>query len=226
MAAARANRAGVARPPVPRPLGAGGRAAGPAGGRRAADRGGGGRARALAADSGAQVVYLGSLLALLGGGGFVVARQVLVRRELEMVAQDLGERVRKGDASSEDYYELGVILLRKRLNTAAITNLEKALEAWEGEEVDKAQVHNALGFAYFKQDKWPKAIENYQVALDLQPGYVTALNNLGDAYEKSDELKKALAVYQETLAFQPGNKTALERSTYLEQRIRILRLDG
>jgi len=31
-------------------------------------------------------------------------------------------------------------------------------------------------------------------------------------------------VYQETLAFQPGNKTALERSTYLEQRIRRLGL--
>jgi hypothetical protein len=40
----------------------------------------------------------------------------------------------------QDYYELGVILTRKRLFTQATKNLEKAKRLWDGEESDLAQV--------------------------------------------------------------------------------------
>jgi len=41
---------------------------------------------------------------------------------------------------SQDYYELGVILTRKKLFTQATKNLEKAKKLWDGEESDLAQV--------------------------------------------------------------------------------------
>jgi hypothetical protein len=40
----------------------------------------------------------------------------------------------------QDYYELGVILTRKKLFTQATKNLEKAKKTWDGEEADLAQV--------------------------------------------------------------------------------------
>lgn len=40
----------------------------------------------------------------------------------------------------QDYYELGVILTRKKLFTQATKNLEKAKKLWDGEESDLAQV--------------------------------------------------------------------------------------
>ena len=46
-----------------------------------------------------------------------------------------------------------MILTRKKLYTQATKNLEKAKKVWDGEEADKAQVHNALGFCYFNMEK-------------------------------------------------------------------------
>lgn len=44
----------------------------------------------------------------------------------------------------QDSFELGVILLRKKLYTQAVKNLEKARKSWEGESDELAQV-SALG---------------------------------------------------------------------------------
>ena len=40
----------------------------------------------------------------------------------------------------QDYFELGVILLRKKLFTQATKNLEKAKKTWNGEPDELAQV--------------------------------------------------------------------------------------
>lgn len=87
-----------------------------------------------------QLLYLGLLLSFLAVGAYLVVRQVLIRRELEEAAKVLGERVRNGEAVAEDYFELGVILLRKKLYTQATRNLEKAKKAWDGEPEELAQV--------------------------------------------------------------------------------------
>lgn len=43
----------------------------------------------------------------------------------------------------QDYFELGVILLRKKLFTQATKNLEKAKKTWNGEPEELAQVWSA-----------------------------------------------------------------------------------
>ncbi len=48
-----------------------------------------------------QLMYLLTLLGFLAGGAFLVARQVLIRRELDEAAKALGERIRTGEASCE-----------------------------------------------------------------------------------------------------------------------------
>ncbi|EFN59395.1 hypothetical protein CHLNCDRAFT_137885 [Chlorella variabilis] len=166
-----------------------------------------------------QLAYLLTLMGFLVVGAYLVVRQVLIRRELEEAAKVLGERVRTNDATSEDYFELGVILLRKKLYTQATKNLEKAQKNWQGEPEELAQVHNALGFAFFNMDKVDAAIDQYRKAVDLQPGYVTAWNNLGDAYERKKDYSPALAAYREVLTYAPDNKVAQARSEYCRTRI-------
>ena len=117
-----------------------------------------------------QLIYLLTLLAFLAGGAFLVVRQVLIRRELDEGAKALGERIRTNEASCEDYFELGVILTRKRLFTQATKNLEKAKKVWDGEESELAQVHNALGYCYLNMERVEDAVKEYEKAVELQPG--------------------------------------------------------
>ena len=130
-----------------------------------------------------QLIYLLTLLGFLSVGAVVVVREVLSKRGMDEMAKDIGERVRMQEASAGDYYELGVILLRKKLFTQANQNLKKALKAWpegaggeEGEAAREellAQVHNALGYSYFNLDRYEEAIKQYKTAVEMQPGYLT-----------------------------------------------------
>lgn len=169
-----------------------------------------------------QLLYLLSLLGFLAVGAYLVVRQVLIRRELDEAAKGLGERIRTDEATCEDYFELGVILTRKKLFTQATKNLERAKKVWDGEESELAQVHNALGFCYFNMEKSDMAVQEYRKAVELQPGYVTAWNNLGDAYEKMKKWREALNAYQEALSYAPDNKVALQRSDFCKTRLERL----
>jgi hypothetical protein len=50
-------------------------------------------------------------------------------------------------AVCQDYFELGVILTRKKLYTQATKNLEKARKVWEGDESELAQACAELCYA-------------------------------------------------------------------------------
>lgn len=165
-----------------------------------------------------QALYLITLLGFLVVGAYLVVRQVLIRRDLEDAAKSLGDRIRSGNASSEETFQLGVILLKKKLFTQAVKNLEKARKTWDGEPEELAQVHNALGFAYSNMEKGNMAIDNYKKALEMQPGYVTAWNNLGSAFEKARDWKNAYNAYNEALTYSPDNKVAREKADSLREK--------
>jgi len=171
-----------------------------------------------------QGFYLGTLLLILGFSGFIVVRQVLIRRELDDQAKKTGERIRAGNATSDDYFEMGSIMLRKKVYTQAIRNLQLAAENWEGDEEDLAQVHNALGFGYAEMEKYEEAIKEFKLASQLQPGYVTVWNNLGDAYEKLKMQKEAVKCYEEALVLAPGNSVATMRLKNMRERAERLGL--
>ncbi len=170
-----------------------------------------------------QLIYLSLLLSFLAVGAYLVVRQVLVRRELEEAAKVLGERVRTNTASAEDYFELGVILLRKKLYTQATRNLEKAKGNWQGAPEDLAQVHNALGYAYFNMQRYDSAVSEYRQAVALQPGYVTAWNNLGNALEQQKDMEGAVSAYGEVLNYAPDNDVARQRYDALKRRVEVSR---
>lgn len=85
------------------------------------------------------------------------------------------------------------------------------------------QVYNALGVSYVLDGKLDKGITQFETAVKLQPGYVTAWNNLGDAYEKKKEFKSALKAFEEVLLFDPNNKVARPRRDALKEKVEMLR---
>ncbi|KAI3464409.1 hypothetical protein Pfo_021072 [Paulownia fortunei] len=168
---------------------------------------------------GIQLSYLLLLLALLGVGTFFVIRQVLVRRELDLSAKELQEQVRSGDASATELFELGAVMLRRKFYPAATKFLLQAIDKWDGDDQDLAQVYNALGVSYIRDGKVEKGIAQFENAVKIQPGYVTAWNNLGDAYEKTNDLKSALRAFEEVLLFDPNNKVARPRRDALKEKV-------
>lgn len=170
-------------------------------------------------DLGVQVLYLAALLGLIGVGSFFVVRQLLIRRELESAAKDLQDRVRTGEALPVEYFELGAVMLRKKFFVLAAKYLEQAIEKWDGDPQDLAQVHNALGFSLVSDGKIDKGIAEYEKAVKLQPGYVVAWNNLGSAYQKKKNLPKALKAYEQALFFDPNNNVAREYQDALKKRL-------
>lgn len=170
---------------------------------------------------GIQLSYLIVLLALLGVGTFFVIRQVLVRRELDLSAKELQEQVRSGDSSGTGYFELGAVMLRRKFYPAATKYFLEAIEKWDRDDQDLAQVYNALGVSYARDNNPDKAIAQFEKAVKLQPGYVTAWNNLGDAYEKKKDLRAALKAFEEALLFDPNNKIARPRRDVLRDRVQM-----
>lgn len=166
------------------------------------------------------VLYLGVLVVLLGGASWFLIRQILRTRRTEMRLSRLQTKLMQGKGAAQEHYELGGILLDKRLYSQAIAQFQKALKAkdLEGGE-NAALIHNALGFTYAAQEQFDLAIKQYKEALSLLPDYPTALNNIGFAYEKKQLIPQALESYSEALRLEPNNTTAKRRAASLRKRL-------
>jgi tetratricopeptide (TPR) repeat protein len=167
-------------------------------------------------DSLLAIAYLTTLVTILGVLGWLVARQIFKNRKLESVISDLQPKLEKAKGVPEEYYKLGSVYLSKKLYVKAISEFEKSIKS--GGE-DMAEVHNAIGYAYFAQQQFDLAIRKYKEAIAIQPEYVIAINNLGHVYEKKKLIPQALEAYQQALAIAPDNETAKRRADSLKKRI-------
>jgi tetratricopeptide (TPR) repeat protein len=165
------------------------------------------------------VVYIALLLVLLASASVFIIRQVWQTRRVEKALTRLQKKLSNEKGTAEEYYELGSILLDKRLFAQAIAQFQKSLKLETLKGNDLAAVYNALGFAYFAQEQFDLAIRNYKEAIKLTPDYVTAFNNLGHAYERKQLATQALEAYDQALQFEPGNQTAKRRSESLRKRV-------
>lgn len=171
-------------------------------------------------DSLLPAIYLSILVVLLSVAAWFLFRQILRTRRTESTLKQLQSKLNKGKGTAKEYYELGSILLDKRLYSQAITQFQKALKAkdLQGNE-NMALVHNALGFSYAAQDQFDLAIKQYKEAIELKPDYPTAWNNLGFAYEKKQLIAQALEAYEQTLKIDPQNATAKRRAESMRKRL-------
>ncbi|MBW4419424.1 MAG: tetratricopeptide repeat protein [Myxacorys californica WJT36-NPBG1] len=169
-------------------------------------------------DTSFPLLYISLLLLLLGAAVVFVARQVIKTRRVESALSCLQKKLSKEKGTAEEYYELGSILLDKRLFVQAIAQFQKAIKAETLEGQDLAAVYNALGFAYFAQEQYDLALKNYKEAVKLAPDYVTGWNNVGHAYERKQLAGPALEAYEEALKHDSNNQTAKRRAESLRKR--------
>ena len=69
---------------------------------------------------------------------------------------------------------------------------------------DSADAHNALGVAYASNGQADRAMEQYQRAIQLRPGYAIAHDNMGSVYKAQGGLDQALAEYRAALRINPN----------------------
>jgi tetratricopeptide (TPR) repeat protein len=171
-------------------------------------------------DKALPVVYLSVLVLLLVIAGVALFRQILRTRRVEGTLNRLQKKVTTDKGTAQEYYELGSILLDKKLFSQAIAQFQKALKSkdLEGNE-NIAIIYNALGYAYAAQEQYDLAIRQYKEALDKMPAYVVAMNNLGFAYEKKQLIAQAVEMYEQALKIEPKNQTAKRRSESLKKRL-------
>lgn len=162
-----------------------------------------------------RLFYLVTLAVLLGWLAWQVSRQVRRNWSIENAINTLQPKIKQGDATAEQYYELGCAYLEKRLYADASGCFKRALDL----NPEYAEALNNLGFCNFMQKQYDVAIRQYREAVRVRPDYVAALNNLGHAYEQKSQAAQALEVYERALAAQPENVTAERRARALRKRV-------
>lgn len=68
--------------------------------------------------------------------------------------------------------------------------------------------HNRLGIEYFEERAFLKALEHYERALEIEPGYAPALNNLAGIHFVNQEYVKARDVCLQIVRIQPEKTVA------------------
>lgn len=166
------------------------------------------------------LLYLTMLIVLLGVAAILVIRQAYKTRRIEGTLNRLQNKLTKEKGTAQEHYELGSLMLDKKLYAQAIIQLKQALKLLNGEDSDKgALIYNALGFAYFAQEQYDLAIRHYKEALQIAPNYVTSLNNLGHSYERKQLINQAIEAYEAVLKYEPDNKVAKRRNDSLKKRV-------
>ena len=171
-------------------------------------------------DTNLLLTYLVTLLVLLSVAAVLVIRQVFKTRRVEGTLNRLQSKLSKAGGTAQEHYQLGSLMLDKKLYSQASIQLKQALKLLTKEESEQAAlIYNALGYTYFAQDQYDLAIRQYKEALDIAPGYVTALNNLGHSYERKQLISQSLESYETALKYDPENKTAKRRAESLRKRL-------
>jgi tetratricopeptide (TPR) repeat protein len=88
---------------------------------------------------------------------------------------------------------------------------------------DDERAHLNLGGYYFGQQDYPKAIEHYKKATELEPTYSTAFNILGYAYRQNVDYDNAEKAFQKYIALIPGDPNPYD--SYAELLLKMGRYD-
>ncbi|MBI2264253.1 MAG: tetratricopeptide repeat protein, partial [Armatimonadetes bacterium] len=111
---------------------------------------------------------------------------------MEQLGQELKE-------SPQDCYEQGIQALKQREPGQAVSFLEKARSAYE----EKGEYQNALGAAYFLEERYEEALNAFSQACTLVPKDPAYLEDLGNALTALDRVQEAEDTYKRAMQLNP-----------------------
>jgi tetratricopeptide (TPR) repeat protein len=115
-----------------------------------------------------------------------------------------------GKPVSHSFYDAGMlvnqgtILLRSNRNQEAADKLAQAVKIAPG----MAEAHHDYALALAKLGKTDTALQEFKLALDLNPGLDSAWLSMGGLYQSSGNIANALAAYREFLTRFPQHQDA------------------
>lgn len=117
---------------------------------------------------------------------------------LDEAKHHLNELIRLRPAV-ETYLTLGNIQSSQGLLSEAIPNYQAALKLGP----DRADISNALGFAFYQLGKLDEAVDYYRLTLKCKPDFIAAYDNLGRALMMLGKIDEAISCLQEALRINP-----------------------
>lgn len=158
------------------------------------------------------LIYSAILFLSLASICFYLVGQLKMTQTVEKRITMLETRLQTDERSSDNFYKLGQIYLRKKIYDKAINLFRQSLKYWdENDKIGLGSLYNTLGFTYFKLKEYEQAIYYYSQAIKLLPDYTLALTNLGLVYENKQMYKEAYSTYLNALKYEDDNKIAKTR---------------
>jgi len=105
------------------------------------------------------------------------------------------------------YNSLGNIFLRQDNYNRAIELYEKSREIGQNNAIANENLSIAFfkqGIEYNKQGNQAKAIQSYEQAIELYPGYINAYFNLGNIFLRQDNYTRAIELYEKSREINPN----------------------
>jgi len=90
----------------------------------------------------------------------------------------------------------GDILMARKMYRDAIETYREGIQ-------NVAVIYNKIGIAYHQLNDFRTALENYNMALRLNPRYAEAINNVGTIYYAEKKPKRAIKEYKKALDYAP-----------------------
>lgn len=154
---------------------------------------------------------------------FYLVGQLRMTQAVEKRISMLETKLQNQDRSSDNFYKLGQIYLRKKIYDKAINLFRQALKEWDvNDKIGLGSLYNTLGFTYFKLKEYDQAIYYYTQAIKLLPDYTLALTNLGLVYENKQMYKEAYQTYASALNYENENKIAKTRLPIMKTKMQLV----
>ena len=102
---------------------------------------------------------------------------------------------------SREYQDIGVYLNKNKQFKKSVEYLNKAIEINSADP----KLYNFLGDSYSALGDYNNTLENYDMAINLEPKFTQAYVNRGNFFYKNNRLEKALEDYNKAIELSPEN---------------------
>ncbi|MFZ0907952.1 MAG: tetratricopeptide repeat protein [Candidatus Acidiferrales bacterium] len=110
--------------------------------------------------------------------------------------------------SAEALYGMGSVYLQQDKNSDARASFERATVLHASYPGTLQRAWNNLGIVSAREGRTDEAVRDFQRALEVDPGYVVALENLGNAYRQQKRWDDAKSALQRAVALSPDDPDA------------------
>jgi tetratricopeptide (TPR) repeat protein/peroxiredoxin len=143
------------------------------------------------------------------GRNYLYLGSVFYERGYMQPAEDfLRLALRDDPSSAEAHYGIGSVYLQQQKTAEARESFERTVKLKPAYPGTLPNAWNNLGILAARAGRTDEAIRNFQVALQMDPDHVIALQNLGNAYRQDKNWESAKSALQRAVQLSPDSPEA------------------